>query len=93
MQYLRDYKIPYASVYGDIVEDKRGRLRTKGECRTGCTFCPVACHLEKPNKFQRLEITQPKLYDYVMNKLNLRELLDFVGVNYGTDSKKFAELK
>ena len=92
LRYLRDYNVPYASVYGDIVEDKSGRLRTTGERRTGCTFCPVSCHLENPNKFQRLEVTEPKLYDYVMNKLNLHELLDFANVNYGTDSKKFAEL-
>ena len=92
LRYLHDYNVAYARVYGDIIEDKHGRLRTTGERHTGCCFCPVACHLEKPNKFQRLEVAEPKLYDYVMNKLNLRELLDFVGVNYGTDSKKFAEL-
>jgi len=83
LRYLRDFKLPYASVYGDIAEDKNGRLYTTGEKRTGCIFCPVGCHLEKVNRFQRLAVTHPKLHDYVINQLGLRELLDFVGVDYG----------
>ena len=82
LRYLRDFNIPYASVYGDIIENKKGRLQTTGESHTGCIFCPVGCHLDKINRFQRLHITHPKLYDYVINTLNLKELLDFVGVNY-----------
>ena len=86
LKYLRDFNIHYASVYGDIIEDKKGKLHTSGEKRTGCVFCPIGCHLENPNKFQRLQITHPKLYDYVINTLNLRELLDFIGVNYRAES-------
>ena len=85
LRYLRDFNIPYASVYGDIIKEK-GRLRTTGESRTGCIFCPVGCHLDKVNRFQRLQITHPKLYDYVINTLNLCELLDFIGVNYRAES-------
>jgi len=83
LRYLRDFKLPYASVYGDIAEDKNGKLYTTGEKRTGCIFCPVGCHLDKVNRFQRLAVTHPKLHDYVINQLGLRELLDFVGVDYG----------
>ncbi|GHU91588.1 hypothetical protein FACS1894202_13300 [Clostridia bacterium] len=82
LRYLRDFKIPYASVYGDIVEDKNGKLSTTGEKRTGCIFCPVGCHLDKVNTFQRLKNTHPKLYEYVINNLELGDLLDFVGVEY-----------
>lgn len=82
LEYLRRYKIPYASVYGDILEDKKGKLRMSGERRTGCIFCPVSCHLDKVNRFQRLASTHPKQYDYVINKLGLGELLDYVGVAY-----------
>lgn len=88
LKYLRDFNIPYASVYGDIIEDKKGKLRTTGENRTGCCFCPVGCHLDKVNRFQRLKTTHPKLYDYVINTLNLRELLDFAGVNYRSESDR-----
>ena len=82
LRYLRDFKIPYASVYGDIVEDKKGRLSTSGESRTGCIFCPIGCHRDKINRFQRLAVTHPKLYEYCIHTLGLGEVLDFVGVNY-----------
>jgi 3'-phosphoadenosine 5'-phosphosulfate sulfotransferase (PAPS reductase)/FAD synthetase len=83
LQYLLRYKLPYASVYGDIITDKKGRLRMSGEQRTGCIFCPVSCHRDKINRFQRLAVTHPKLHDYVINTLGLKELLDFIGVPYG----------
>jgi hypothetical protein len=79
---LSELHIPYASVYGEIVADKKGRLSTTGETRTGCIFCPIGCHLDKVNKFQRLKTAHPKLYDYTIHTLGLGELLDFVGVDY-----------
>ena len=82
LEYLRRYNIPYASVYGDIVEDKNGKLKMSLEQRTGCIFCPVGCHLDKNNRFQRLARTHPKLHDYVINTLGLGGLLDYVGVAY-----------
>lgn len=82
LRYLRDFNILYASVYGDIVEDKKGRLRTTGETRTGCIFCPIGCHRDKINRFQRLAVSHPKLYDYCVHNLGLGELLDFIGVKY-----------
>jgi len=87
LRYLRDFNIPYASVYGDIVEDKKGKLRTTGEQRTGCVFCPVGCHRDKVNRFQRMAATHPRLHDYVINTLGLKELLDYVGVDYGGNNE------
>ena len=37
---------------------------------------------QEPNRFQRLAITHPKLYDYCMNKLGIRDVLDYIGVAY-----------
>lgn len=83
LKYLHDVQIPYAKIYGDILIDKSGAYYTTGEKRTGCMFCPVGIHLEKePNKFQRMKITHLKLHDYCINKLNLKELLDYIGVPY-----------
>jgi len=82
LMYLRRYNLPYASVYGDIVADKKGRLSTTLEKRTGCIFCPVSCHLDKQNRFERLKTTHPKHYDYVINTLGLGGLLDYAGVPY-----------
>ncbi len=80
LTYIRDFNIPIASVYGDIVEDKKGRLSTTGEQRTGCCLCPVGCHRDKVNRFQRLAVSHPKLHNYVINTLGLGEFLDYIGV-------------
>ena len=67
LEYLRRYKVPYASFYGNIVEEN-GKLRTTGYNRTGCVFCGFGAHLEKePTRFQRLKETHPKLYNYCLN--------------------------
>lgn len=58
-------------------------LETTGCSRTGCMFCMFGCHLEKePNRFQRMKITHPKQYEYCMDKLGLKEVLEYIGVPY-----------
>ena len=58
-------------------------LEITGCTRTGCMFCMFGCHLEKePNRFQRMKETHPKQYAYCMDKLGLREVLDYIGVPY-----------
>lgn len=85
LQYLYEKKIPYASVYGDIVLED-GKYRTTGCNRTGCVFCGFGCHLEKePNRFQMLKKTHPKLWEYCMKPienggLGMREVMDFIDV-------------
>ena len=65
--YIKEYNIPIASVYGEIVEDGE-KLKTTRCDRTGCVFCGFGCHLEKePTRFQRLKETHPKLYNYCLN--------------------------
>lgn len=82
LSYLKMTKIPYSSIYGDIVEDK-GKLTTTGAKRTGCMFCMFGCHLEKKiNRFQKMEKEHPKEYDYCINKLGCGKVLDYLGVPY-----------
>ena len=58
-------------------------LETTGCDRTGCMFCMFGCHLEKePNRFQRMKETHPRQYAYCMDKLGLKEVLDYIGVPY-----------
>jgi 3'-phosphoadenosine 5'-phosphosulfate sulfotransferase (PAPS reductase)/FAD synthetase len=80
LAYIRGFHLPIASVYGEIVEDAKGRLYTTGEQRTGCVFCPVGCHLDKVNRFQRMKNTHPKLHKYCMEQLGLAEFLKYIGV-------------
>lgn len=86
LEYILRYDLQYASVYGDIVQDKKGKYHTTGCQRTGCIFCGFGCHLEKePNRFQRLKETHPKLWGYCMKPwsdggLGMKEVLEFIGV-------------
>lgn len=58
-------------------------LETTGLDRSGCMFCMMGCHLEKePNRFQRMKITHPKQYEYCMDKLGLKDVLEYIGVPY-----------
>ena len=87
LQYIFENNLTICSVYGDVVEesDMLGNKYyiTTGEQRTGCMFCMFGCHLEKePNRFQRMKYTHPKQYKYCMEKLNLKEVLDYINVKY-----------
>ena len=86
LEYIKKYNLSYASVYGEIIQDDKGKWQTTKCNRTGCVFCMYGCHLEKePNRFQRLKITHPKLWQYCMKPmseggLGLKEVLEFIGV-------------
>ena len=87
LQYIFENKLKICSVYGDVVEesDMLGNkyYRTTGEKRSGCIFCMFGCHLEEsPNRFERLKYTHPTQYRYCMEKLGLKEVLDYIGVKY-----------
>ena len=63
--------------------EPQDRLTTTGLSRTGCMFCMFGAHLEKePNRFQRMKVSHPKQYAYCMDKLGLREVLEYIGVPY-----------
>jgi 3'-phosphoadenosine 5'-phosphosulfate sulfotransferase (PAPS reductase)/FAD synthetase len=86
LMYLKYSNIPYASIYGDIIEIDDGVLATTGESRTGCMFCMFGVHAEGcPNKFQRMKITHPNQYDYCIRNekgLGLGSILDYMEVAY-----------
>jgi 3'-phosphoadenosine 5'-phosphosulfate sulfotransferase (PAPS reductase)/FAD synthetase len=91
LQYLLMYKIPYCSVYGDIIQDDMGKLKTIGQQRTGCVFCAFGAHLEKsPNRYEKLKVIDFKKWDYCMrdiqdNGLGFGKVLDFINVKWGKD--------
>lgn len=69
-KYLREKKVPYCSVYDTGVR------------HTGCVFCCFGLHMEdRPNRFDLLRKTHPFLYKYCMEKLGLREVLNFLGIS------------
>jgi len=78
LRYLVEKKVPYCSIYGDIVEENEV-LRTTGETRTGCVFCMFGIMFDK-DRFVRMERTHPQLHKYCMENLGLKEVLEFIGV-------------
>ena len=98
LSYIKEFDVPYCSVYGDIVPvDEGALLKTTGCDRTGCIFCMFGCHLEKePNRFQRLKETHPRQYEYCIGGgemvdgkwqpskegLGLGKVLDYINVKY-----------
>lgn len=62
------------------------KLQCTGEQWTGCMFCPVGCHLTDFGKFKRLKKFNPRLYDYCMEELGEKKLLDWVEKNYARGS-------
>lgn len=75
LRYIVGNRIPYASVYGEIVasDGENDYDATLTECplhctgcqRTGCMFCAFGAHLEKGvNRFERMKLTHPKHYQF-----------------------------
>lgn len=88
LTYIKQNGLNYASVYGDIIQnDNNEYITTKCE-RTGCMFCMFGCHLEKePNRFQRMKVTHPKLYEYCLRDwdaggLGIKRVLEYINVKY-----------
>jgi predicted nuclease of restriction endonuclease-like (RecB) superfamily len=83
LNYIVKNKIPYAkSVYGDIVSDKNNKLKTTKCERTGCAFCLFGIHREKyPNRLQLLKVQYPKMYQYCMENLGYKKVLDFLEID------------
>ena len=54
-----------------------------GITRTGCIYCMFGVHLEKkPNRFQSLKKTHPKLHKYCIEKLGLKKVLEYIDIEY-----------
>lgn len=82
LQYIKLKNFPIASVYGEIIEVD-GKLKTTGCQRTGCVFCLFGLSQDKPqNRIQRLALTHPKLHAYCINKLGLKEVMEFINAPY-----------
>lgn len=75
LHYIRDNGIPYASdIYGDIVEDDNGKLKTTLEERTGCYCClfgQSARRLKgKETRYERLKRLYPSCWEYALRPLD-----------------------
>lgn len=80
LECIRRYNIPLAAVYGDI-EERDGCLATTGLRRTGCVFCAFGIHMDlrdgDKTRFEALKQTHPRLWNYVMHRLGLSDVLRY----------------
>lgn len=87
LQYLKKYQVPYAPIYGEIIQDDNGKLKTTGAQRTGCIFCGFGVHLERePNRWQQLKRTYPNIYDYIIRPWNegglgIKDVVEYIEGN------------
>lgn len=89
------------SIYGEIVRDPDGTLRTTKAQRTGCSMCGFGIHLEKrPHRFDYLWKQNPKEWEFWMNHIVQRSdgtwygwghVLDYIGVEWKNPEEQFIE--
>lgn len=87
------------AIYGEIVRDPDGTLRTTKAQRTGCSMCGFGIHLEKrPHRFDFLYETSPKEWEYQMNhigrdihgnEIGWGHVLDYIGVEWRNPEEQF----
>lgn len=93
-QYAVREKLHIPEPYGDIYRvgtcpgqmsffEGYGKLTCSGNKRTGCIFCPVHCHLDNFAKFKNIKSYNKKLYDYCMDELGERKLLEMIRKQFG----------
>lgn len=84
LQYIKKYNLIIPSVYGSIYQEDN-ILKLSGLKRTGCMFCCYGVHKEKyPNRFQQMEKTHNKIWNFCMydKDLKLKKVLELINVNY-----------
>lgn len=92
LQLALDLQVPIPSIYGEIVRGPDGTLYTTKAQRTGCSMCGFGIHMEKrPHRFDLLRESNPKEWDYWMNRCCVDEggnpygwgiVLDYIGVGW-----------
>ena len=71
-RYINENNIELSTLYTEL-----------GYERSGCAWCAFGVHLEKgENRFQRMKRTHPKIWNYSINKMGLKEVFDFIGIKY-----------
>lgn len=81
LQLALDLKVPVPEIYGEIVRDEDGTLRTTKAQRTGCTMCGFGIQMEKrPHRFDQLRDRNPKEWRFWMIDHGWGEVLDYIGV-------------
>lgn len=97
LQLALDLNVPVPEIYGEIVRDADGTLRTTKAQRTGCSMCGFGIHLEKrPHRFDQLWSRNPGEWQMWMNHVMQDDngewygwghILDYIGVEWRNPEK------
>jgi len=69
-EYINKKNLPYSKIYD------------MGESRTGCMFCAFGCNIKAgENRFQRMKKNHPSQWDFCMNRLGMKEVLEYLKVD------------
>jgi 3'-phosphoadenosine 5'-phosphosulfate sulfotransferase (PAPS reductase)/FAD synthetase len=68
-EYIRENKIFYCPIYN------------KGESRTGCIYCLFGLQYDL-DRFNRMAVNYPILYNYCMKNLGLKNVIDFLNLEF-----------
>ena len=83
LQLALDLKVPVPEIYGEIVRDEDGTLRTTKAQRTGCSMCGFGITLERrPHRFDQLYERNPKEWEFWMFEMGWGHVLDYIGVEW-----------
>lgn len=86
LQLALDLNAPVPEIYGEIVRDSDGTLRTTKAQRTGCSMCGFGIHMEKrPHRFDRLREQNEKEWNFWMYDIGWGKVLDYIGVEWEND--------
>ncbi|MBR3105852.1 MAG: hypothetical protein IKH30_01555 [Clostridia bacterium] len=83
LQLALDLHVHVPEIYGEIVRDADGTLRTTKAQRTGCSMCGYGIHLDKrPHHFDLLYQRNPDEWRFWMYDQGWGEVLDYIGVGW-----------
>ena len=93
LQLALDLKVHVPEIYGEIVREPDGTLRTTKAQRTGCSMCGFGIHLDgRPHHFDLLREQNPKEWEFWMyrcctdpetgEKFGWGRVLDYIGVGW-----------
>lgn len=93
LQLALDLNVHVPEIYGEIVREPDGTLRTTKAQRTGCSMCGFGIHMEKrPHRFDRLREQNPKEWHFWMyecvtddetgEQYGWGRVLDWIGVEW-----------
>lgn len=89
LQLAIDLNILIPRIYGEIVKDEDGTLRTTRAQRTGCSMCGFGIHMEKrPHRFDRLRQDSPLEWRFWMYEQGWGKVLDYIGVGWEDEVKE-----